>query len=587
MAGAYCLKGDRRAAARAVWPDLESAAVRGSLARRWRAGARPNPFTLALLAILVLAAVLRLWGIEYGLPFGYQMDEERLYVPQAVGMLANGTFDPDYFQNPASYTYLVRELFAIRFDGDQVDQMLAAVPDRGDLFLTARLATAFIGIAAVWLVYLIGTRFFDDRRIGLLSALLMAVAFLPVFYSHVALNNVPAMAATCVSLVGTAGIVRWGRRRDYVLAGIGVGLAAATKYINGVVLAPLLLALWLRPGLDLGARLRKTGFVLVLAAVTFVLLNPYALLSFSDFIDELRLQESAVERLKIGVDEDAGIPYYLFTFVWGLGAIPAFAAVGGAVLLFYEDRRLFWILVPIVPAFVVFMGLNAQYFARWMLPMFPIVCILAGYAGIRLIELIADRRPAFGGAAVAIVALALCAQSVVYVIHNDRVLSRPHTFNLAREWMLEHIPRRAKVVIEPKHHDYWQAPWPRSSQALFDRQGREIVPHLYAPHLVPRLVPLYERKGFCWVQVSSDYWGPALKDESGQTEGAREYYRALADHGRVVFSASPYGSVEDRVAPGRDEVEYNQDWAFNFYPLAYARPGPAVLIYRLENGVCA
>ena len=52
---------------------------------------------------------------------------------------------------------------------------------------------------------------------GLLAAAAMAVAFLPVFYSHQALNDVPAMTALTLSLVGTAGALRSGRAVDYAL----------------------------------------------------------------------------------------------------------------------------------------------------------------------------------------------------------------------------------------------------------------------------------------------------------------------------------------------------------------------------------
>jgi len=49
---------------------------------------------LALGAILLLALLLRLWGIKYGLPFGYQIDEERIYVRGAARMLDAGSVNP-------------------------------------------------------------------------------------------------------------------------------------------------------------------------------------------------------------------------------------------------------------------------------------------------------------------------------------------------------------------------------------------------------------------------------------------------------------------------------------------------------------
>ena len=66
-----------------------------------------------------------------------------------------------------------------------------------------------------------GARLFDDRRVGLLAGALLAVAFLPVHYSHFALNDAPTLAPLALSLVGIAGIYRTGRPREYVLAGVG------------------------------------------------------------------------------------------------------------------------------------------------------------------------------------------------------------------------------------------------------------------------------------------------------------------------------------------------------------------------------
>ncbi len=71
---------------------------------------------------------------------------------------------------------------------------------------------------------------------------MIAVAFLPVFYSHLALNDVPTLAPLCAALIGIAGIYRTGRTREYVLAGLGLGVAIATKYTAGIVLVTLVAA---------------------------------------------------------------------------------------------------------------------------------------------------------------------------------------------------------------------------------------------------------------------------------------------------------------------------------------------------------
>ena len=109
------------------------------------------------------------------------------------------------------------------------------------VYTLARVAAAVLGAAALWLLYATGARLFN-RGVGLLAAAIEAVAFLPVFYAHLALNDAPTLAPVTLSLLGTAGVLRKGRARDYLLAGVGLGLACASKYTAGIVLLPLVAA---------------------------------------------------------------------------------------------------------------------------------------------------------------------------------------------------------------------------------------------------------------------------------------------------------------------------------------------------------
>ena len=116
----------------------------------------------------------------------------------------------------------------------------------------------------MWLTYLAGARLFG-RTVGLLAAAIFGLAFLPIFYSHLALNDVPTLAPVALALYGIAGVLRRGRRRDYLIAGLGVGLAAATKYTGGMTLAlPARRVRLRRRAAELVAR-RCGGWLLALA----------------------------------------------------------------------------------------------------------------------------------------------------------------------------------------------------------------------------------------------------------------------------------------------------------------------------------
>src|SRR4051794_3549683 len=190
---------------------------------------------LAVGALTAAALALRLIGLRTGLPYVYNADENSHFVPHAVGMFGHG-FNPNYFINPPAYTYVVHFLFALRYGADpaSVGAAYAAAPTGA--FTLARAAAAVLGALAVPLTAIAGARLFDDRRVGFVAGALLAVAFLPVHYSHFALNDAPTLAPLALALVGVAGIYRTGRTREDVLAGVALRVAIATKYTARVVL---------------------------------------------------------------------------------------------------------------------------------------------------------------------------------------------------------------------------------------------------------------------------------------------------------------------------------------------------------------
>ena len=595
------------------------------LSRRW---AWP-----ALAAVLAGGLGLRLWGVAQGLPYSYNSDEADHFVPRAIQMFEHGNLNPKYFANPPAFTYVLHFLFAIAYGG-AAGAVRAFQLHPSEVYTLARIAAAVLGTLALWLLYATGARLFN-RAVGLLAAAVEAVAFLPVFYSHLALNDVPTLAPATLSLLGSAGVLRKGRARDYVIAGVGLGLACATKYTAGIVLVPLLVAVTCR-FLDAGRGAKARVLVwLVLACVValagFLIANPYALIDFREFHAELVHQStlSAESQGKLGAPKDGGLAYYLWSFTWGLGWVPALAGLGGALAIWRREPRLGWMLVPAPLLFLVFMGLENRYFGRWLMPIFPIVCLLGAFFALWLVGALgrlASRRRAAGerpevdaheGEArppveaprrspvlslslTVLLVAALLAQGLIYSVHSGIVLSRADTRNLTRQWMLAHIPAGAKIVAEPVEPEEWAREvkpgtstaanpyrWPPyPSDFLRISANGSIAPHFihevgienYETTLYPALIRFYEREGYCWVITASTESGRALADPAAVPH-AIAYYRALAQQGEVVYRASPYGE-------GQGPVAFNFDWSFDYYPLAYHRPGPQMAIYKLHGGRC-
>jgi len=557
-----------------------------------------------LAVVLAGGLALRLWGVRQGLPYAFNTDEDQHFVPRAIRMFADGTLNPHYFANPPAYTYALHALFAVSYGGAAgAEQAFALHPE--SLYTLARVLAAVLGTGALWLLYLTGARLFN-RAVGLLAAAIEAVAFLPVFYAHLALNDVPTLAPLTLSLLGSAGILRRGRLRDHALAGVGLGLACASKYTAGIALLPLLSAAATR-FLDTPADARRRAVLglataAACALAAFVLANPYALLDYSSFRAELAHQStlSAEAQGKLGAPREGGVLYYLWTLTWGLGWVPALAALGGAVTIWRRERALGWLLVPAPLAFLAFMGLEGRYFGRWLLPIFPILCLLAAHFTVALAGVLTARRGRLVRAAVlAALVAGLLVQGLLYSVHSGLVLARADTRNLTRAWMLAHIPRGSRIVVEPVAPNEWanvrrpgsstasNPPLWRKYPSMLDRisasgsllaRPTQISIEDYERTLAPALIGYYERHGYCWVISGSTQSGRAYSDPRA-VPLAIAYYRALAAHAQVVFRASPY-------ARGHAPSAFNFDWSFDYYPLAYERPGPLMTVYRLRGPGC-
>ncbi|HEV7882086.1 MAG TPA: glycosyltransferase family 39 protein [Solirubrobacteraceae bacterium] len=558
---------------------------------------------LAIGAVLVLAFALRVWGVDHGLPYAYNADENAHFVTRAIGMFGHD-WNPNYYVNPPAYTYLVHIVLGVWYGGRAGVSTTFATDPTG-IWIMSRVLAGVLGTIAVWLLYLAGSRLLD-RRVGLLAAGILAVAFLPVFYSKLALNDVPTLAGLCLALWGAAGILRFGRARDYVVAGIGLGFACATKYTGGIVLVAIVgaAAAQFAGGGSKRFALRGLAMAAVASLAAFIVANPYSVLDFHAFWDGLTHQSDASGDAagKLGLTQKNGYLYYLWSFGWGLGWLPLLLGVGGAVRLWFDERRLVWVLVPPVVLFVLFMGSQERYFGRWLMPVFPFVCILAAYAAIELVEWGARRSPALKPTFLALAVVAACGQGFVYSLHSGLVLSREDTRNTTRGWMVANVPAGTKVVVEPVVPDQWAQDignplpivpngnrwnkYPLSRSQIDPKTGARVsgpgvIVNIedFERVLRPELVDFFEQHDYCWVVVGSTQRGRA-EAEPAVVPNALRYYKRLEQRSKVVYHASPYSK-------GEGPVGFNFDWTFNYYPLAYNRPGPEMTVYRLQGGQCA
>ena len=573
---------------------------------------------LVLALILVAGFALRVWNIDYGLPFVYSIDEGSHFTSRAVEMFWQD-LDPGYYQNPAAYTYLVYALLRAMYGplGFVFDLQFANVTDQFDknpteIWIAARTLAAGLCMGGVAATYWAARRLWGVRE-GLVAAAVLAFAFLPVAYSRVAVTDVGALIGVALSLGLAVLAHQRGGLRWFALAGAAAGLAVSFKYTAGLALLPVAIAALARLRDDGVRALAGLALGTFLAAVVFVALNPYIFGSLDAWWSDLRDQaEVARDQPKPG-QESGGVSYYLDSLTWGLGWALAFAALAGAVIELRRNavRGLMLIAVPL--ALFVYLSAQSRYFGRWLLPAYPALAMLAAAAVGQAADLLGERwgrrpsGPRLAGILAAALTVLLLAQSFAADVRSAQVLGRDDTRQQARDWLEAHYPPELRASVEPTVPGRWFRSNPQGTSPSWlsrcPRQhgwteagwsyvagGGERVCSQYKPGLVarpdggvrassyhavlsPDVIDDYRLYGYCLIVTADVVQDRAL--QTGDAE-ARAYYNRLARESRVVKTFSPY---DEGAAP----VPFSFDLSYNYYPPEYHRPGPTVRIHRLDD----
>jgi hypothetical protein len=551
--------------------------------RRVLAAVRPAtwPARLVLLGILAGGLALRLYNNEHGLPYVFHPDEAFHFTNRAVHSIVSGNLDPRYYQNPSGLTELIYAALRFRWGhgwpwGDFHPFVQAYLHDPSSVYHMARVLTALLCMAGVLAVYGVGRRLWGVAE-GLAAAAVLSFAFLPVAYSRYALTDVGVLVWVALAVYGIVRIREDGRMRYYLLAGAASGLAIGFKYTAGVIVVPLLVAALPRLKRERRATLLGVGAALAATLVAFFLTTPYFFFNLHDALLQLRQQNSAATTAKVGQDANNPFVFYFSSLTWALGWGPALAAAVGLVVELRRDRPR-GVLLALMPAvLILYMSVGAgRWFARWLMPIYPVLALLAGVGFVWLARRIFPRRPVLAAGALAVIVAGALVQPLLADVHTGRVLGKADTRILMRSYLFAHFPRKTRLVVDPAIPRYFFrghfakgfGPPPKTPTLQWGTPTRYLLSRS------PAIIERYRKTGHCVVVSMSAVRDRAFLDHM---QGAIAYYDALPREGKLIFRASPY-------APGAKPVPFNFDFSTTlFLPSAYARPGPDINIYRLNR----
>jgi 4-amino-4-deoxy-L-arabinose transferase-like glycosyltransferase len=410
-------------------------------------------FTLGLALVFPAGLALRIWGILWSLPAsgGYSRHPDEVFQVASASLIdfRSLQLNPHFYNYGAMYMYLVSLATGIASGLG-----LANSGDVAARYLVARMVTVLLGAATPYLVYLAASRLYD-RRLAIAAAAFAAIMPIAVVHSHFATVDIPAAFWVAACLAASAAISTSGAARQYVLAGLFAGFAAATKYGTVVVvLAPIVAHFAGRR--DSSAQ-RPTAVALMLvigwAIVGFVIGNPGCALWPSEFLKGFlfEYQHARVGHGFVFAQTGSGWAFHLVSSLrYGLGLPLLVLALAGLIPMALDRSRRGWPLVVFAVAYYLLIGFAKVRFARYVIPLMPVLAIAASFAVFWVYDQLSRMRfPTcwVGYGAWSLVCAGIVYYTFAYTMAIDRLFTAPDPRVSAAAWLDGHAPKGSAIAL--------------------------------------------------------------------------------------------------------------------------------------------
>ena len=249
---------------------------------------REGHHTWALGAILLIALTLRLWGVDFGLP--YRTHSHEYHEVHRALRLGMGEFDFTRTMKGGYFYFLFIE-YGILFVAMFLTGQVASVKEFSFLYLTdptifwliGRITTAVLGTATIFVTFLIIKRLIGGSS-ALIGTALFAILPLHVELSHYISVDVPMVFFLTLTFYFSLKIFERESLRDYLLVGFFFALAVMNKFPAILFSLPLVIAyvVMIRRSGDIRRRFlnKKVFYGFITFLVIYVLGNPGVLLEF-------------------------------------------------------------------------------------------------------------------------------------------------------------------------------------------------------------------------------------------------------------------------------------------------------------------
>lgn len=546
-------------------------------------------------AVVAAAAVLlRVRGIDYGLPAVFNADEP-FHVNVAVSF-GSGTLNPGVFKYPTFWMYTLFGAYGLYFVAWTRFMLVGATRAFGELFvwhpygfyLIARALAAAFSLGGVLLTGLSG-KYMGEKRTGLWAAALLAVSHTLVVSAHAAKpDSLMFFLSSAALFFGLRYFTKGGGRELYFCAA-ACGLAMSTQYTAAPLLV-LIPAAWSARRLGHGHQpsAKELGYAAGIAAGAFILASPFIVLDWPAFVRDMR-DHMAMQGLGAPAGFAPLVNAFRFGGPWVSGGV---LGLGVACLLWSEQPLSVLLLAPVAAQVLALATSSEGGWARYLEAVYPCLALAAGYG----VEAVLRTMKGTGKQLFHLIVItALLLPGFFESWSFCREVSLPDTRVLSSRWIEENLPEKTSVLIDQEHASPVVRRCPEQVAGLLERTRESRHPRWrYYDYMMSG-----HPGGGYWVSqilrgaadLHSGDWHTRWSAEGRSVLDVRTGVRAARDAGVEVVVLSSVGASPEsapELAAFLSETESQGKLLAEFVPAAGAVRGPHIRIYRIagpRNGV--
>ena len=440
-----------------------------------------KPHFFYLIAILILGAFFRFYGLNWDQGHHLHPDEQAIVMfsislqfPSSLSefLSKSSPLNPHFFAYGNFPLYLLKivGLIAGNFDPS------FALYDK--INIAGRFISGIFDLGTIFFIFLLGKKLFN-KKVGIIASFFYTISVFPIQTSHFYAVDTTLTFFILLTLYQLIRFYEKPSIKNSMLVGVCFGVSLATKIsaiplITAIIAATavdflLLVAkqphkprVWLPHIPRFLKRFIFDGIAITISTVIiFIALQPYSIIDFPTFwrqnMEQSQMTHDAFT-FPYTLQYVGKIPYWheiKNVVLWGLGPVLATISFLGIfymlILIIKKQKKQKWaqelILVIFFLSYFAVVGKFAVGWMRYMLPLYPLLCIFAGllvWQSLRFIENKFSHHKFLILNFKFLILLALLAWPLSFM----NIYTQPNTRVLASEWIYQNIPPDKTIARE-------------------------------------------------------------------------------------------------------------------------------------------